>query len=279
MKYTAKLPNKNHNVSSEHPLREFCILVSGACLILLVLYWVLGKSVDLLVDNMPPMAEQMIHHQVNDYVGYNFRLEYTSPPQNIRALINGLEECAGLDYPVSIHWREDEEVNAFALPGGHIVLLSGLVGKLNSENGLAFVLAHELAHFNNRDHLRAMGRSVVMVALSALVGIDNAKVLDFLAPVSQFEVAQFSQQRESNADEIALSIVNCHFGHVGGATEFFNIMTDQEAKDLSSWGGYFASHPHSQARIDFVDKLIKQHGYIVDEVIPIRLNNFPPSED
>lgn len=268
MKYSAKLPNENHNVSGEHPLKEFVILVCGTCVLALGLYWILGKSVDVLVDNMPPIAEQLIHQQVNEYVSDEFQLqgEKNQLPSNIKALMNGLEQCAGLDYPVSLHWQQDKQVNAFALPGGHIMLLSGLVEQLNSENGLAFVIAHELAHFDNRDHLRAMGRGVVMVALSTLIGLDNAKVFDFLSPVSQLETAQFSQQRESRADELALSIVNCHYGHVGGVTEFFTLMQNKENHSTSKAGSYWSSHPPSQIRISSIEKLVVQQAYEIKEV-------------
>lgn len=264
MKYHAKLPKDNDNVSNEHPLREFFILLLGACCALLLVYWLLGKSVDLVVDHLPDRTQRLIHQQATTYVENNF----TTTTQNddfeqAASLFKQLQQCAGLDYPVTLHWQEQAQANAFALPGGHIVLLSGLMDQLESENGLAFVLAHELAHFQNRDHLRAMGRGVVMASFGALIGLDNAKVIDFLSPIGQFEGAQYSQQRESQADEVALSIVNCHYQHVGGVTEFFHAMAKEGEQANVGFAGYLSSHPQSQVRINKLEQLINTHHYRV----------------
>lgn len=64
---------------------------------------------------------------------------------------------------------EEEEPNAMALPGGAILLTSGLLETVDSENGLAFVLAHELGHYAHRDHLRSLSRGLALGAVMALV--------------------------------------------------------------------------------------------------------------
>ena len=59
--------------------------------------------------------------------------------------------------------------NAMALPGGLIVVTQGLLDQVESENELAFVLGHELGHFRNRDHLRALGRGIMISLFLAVV--------------------------------------------------------------------------------------------------------------
>lgn len=58
-----------------------------------------------------------------------------------------------------IPWRfgvmDTDDVNAFALPGGYVLISTGLLRKLRSEAELANVLAHEIVHGQNRHHLRA----------------------------------------------------------------------------------------------------------------------------
>ena len=62
-----------------------------------------------------------------------------------------------------------------ALPGGQIMVFSGLLKKVNLENELAMVLGHELGHYAHRDHLRGMGRGLgVTLGLAMLFGQDSA---------------------------------------------------------------------------------------------------------
>jgi predicted Zn-dependent protease len=51
---------------------------------------------------------------------------------------------------INVYLMENEEINAVALPGGNIVVFTGLVAQVESENELAMVLAHEMGHFTHR---------------------------------------------------------------------------------------------------------------------------------
>ncbi len=54
---------------------------------------------------------------------------------------------------------KEKRPNAFAMPGGTTGLITGLLETLDNEIELAFVIAHELGHFHNRDHLSGLGRA------------------------------------------------------------------------------------------------------------------------
>ncbi len=267
MNYQGKLPERNSNVSHEHPLREFFILVLGAVGVLLLIYTLLGLSVDLAVDAISPEMESEIYRSVhlkmldNDHDGASVSPKELATQQ----LLDQLSQCTDIGYPIHLNIEESELNNAYALPGGDIVVYSGLMDKLKSENGLAFVLAHEIAHFKNRDHLRSMGRGVVLVALSALFVGSDSEFLKFVSPVSQLDTAQFSQEREFAADATALQILNCYYGHIGGATEFFETLENSgETFDIGI-NHYFSSHPEIQARIDNIHRLARLRGYKLDK--------------
>lgn len=69
------------------------------------------------------------------------------------------------DLPWTFAVLDDASTNAFAAPGGYIVITRGLLGKLNSEAELAGVLGHEIAHVLQRHHLNALQKSSGMSAL------------------------------------------------------------------------------------------------------------------
>jgi Zn-dependent protease with chaperone function len=145
------------------------------------------------------------------------------------------------------------------LPGRNIVLYSALLEEVNSENELAFVLAHELGHFQNRDHLRALGRGLVLLAISVvLFGEDSSLsqlIMNSLAGVNM----KFSQRQERAADLLAADLLNEKYGHVGGAYDFLeNIGAKSKVGPFSH---YLASHPSPQDRLDALREHIRRKEY------------------
>ena len=175
--------------------------------------------------------------------------------------------CTHLPYNFKIHLVESEMVNAAALPGGHILVFQGLLDEVNSLNSLTYILAHELGHYANRDHLRGMGRALVLLTVSvALLGSDNA-ASELLSRGLNITELGFSRKQETQADEFGLEALQCVFGHVGGATAFFEKMSVDH--DPGRWGHYFATHPENRRRIAHIEKRIENLNYEIDKVSPI----------
>ncbi|MFT5452266.1 MAG: Zn-dependent protease with chaperone function, partial [Enterobacterales bacterium] len=249
MEYKAKVPKSNHNVSHKQPLKEILSLLVGIAAFIVMVYVILGFFIDTTVDSISTETEIAIYAALSSDELRSSNESSSEVEKNTRALLTGLLQCSDLGYPIQLGVNESNMVNAYAVPNGDIVLFQGLLNKVSSENGLAFVLAHEIAHFKNRDHLRAMGRTVIIVAISAFFGAQETEISTIMSPVVNFENARYSQQRESKADEIALDILNCHYGHVGGATEFFALIAEPEEKMDFSITHYFSSHPEAENRI------------------------------
>lgn len=93
----------------------------------------------------------------------------------LRHLADRLRPAGGLAEPVTLHVIESPVDNAFALPGGHVVLFSGLIGKAKSPEEVAGVLAHELGHVHHRHPnqriIRQFSAGVVLRALGGDVGV------------------------------------------------------------------------------------------------------------
>ena len=78
------------------------------------------------------------------------------------------------EFEVVVHYVDDPEPVAFATLGGHVFVFKGILESLETENALAMVLAHELAHLANRDAIISTGRAVLFsILLFSATGRDN----------------------------------------------------------------------------------------------------------
>ena len=273
MEYKPALPEDNDNVSHNKPVREFALLLSGITVFLIIGFWALGLFVDLAVTYISPEIEAKMFFSVgmsqSDLVdGGDLR------QAELQRMVGALQECANVVYPLKVELIDSDDANAMALPGGRLFVLNGLLDKVLSENGLSFVLAHELAHFKNRDHLRGMGRGIVFTAVAALLTGSNSNFTKLLTPVTNLSQAQYSQERESLADQQALQVLDCYYGHVGGATEFFEAMTPDHESRTKVLGHYFSSHPEAVQRVNNLHHQATVQGFAVKEVValPVVLN-------
>ncbi len=255
------LDTDNVNVSHTSPLREFAILLVSAFALLALVYVLLGLLIDRAVDWIDPATEKAVFGQLSS------ALDDGTPPTNAEAslqdLVNRIQQCLDPGYQVEVDLVAESAPNAFALPGGRMIVTQGLIDQMESENGLAFVLAHELGHFANRDHLRGLGRGVVLAALSSIVlGTDSGLDAVF-APASMAGQARFSRERESDADRVSLGALQCHYQHVSGADAFFRALKTAGYGDESepAYVHFFASHPDVDSRIASLKRLSREAGY------------------
>ena len=119
-----------------------------------------------------------------------------------------------------VHVVSENIMNAIALPGGNIIVYTPLLNKMGSENELAFVLAHELGHMHNRDHLKKLGRTLVLgYGSSVIFGKDNYITTIITNSLIKAEM-RFSQEQEQQADLYAVDLLNKSYNSVSGSIEF-----------------------------------------------------------
>lgn len=266
MDYKPTLPKHNDNISRDSPIKEVLVLLSGVVAFFIIAYCILGFLVDWAVTRISPEMEARIfpRFQVPSSLAHP---ENQSCQISLQRLTDGLRKCCNIDYPVKVIVISSETANAVALAGGTIVVFSGIFDMIRSENGIAFVLAHELGHFKHRDHLRGMGRSIVLTALSALLTGSGSSITQLTAPGIHLTQARYSRRRESMADARALETLVCYYGHAGGAVEFFQAMG--AAHDPGRLMAYFASHPECEARIVSLEKAIQDRHFDIRAVEPL----------
>jgi beta-barrel assembly-enhancing protease len=180
----------------------------------------------------------------------------------------GQKITTGSRYQYQWFVSKDPEVNAYAIPGGIIVVNRGLLNLVDSPNELAAVLAHEVQHVEERHALKNMLNSAAMATvLLAVLGDTNAVVLLMAHQVS---TQYFSRQVESDADLKGMQLLQSKNIDVGGMSSFFKKMdayakkkqagdNEGESDNPSQMASWFSSHPDTLSRIQFIEQYITSH--------------------
>lgn len=264
MKFSPRQLDDNVNVSKTHPLAELLWLLGGLILATALVFFLLGFISDWAASKAPVKVENWLGRQaLKQFPGE----ENQALKERLQTLLDKVPSDSKLhDYDFRVFLTESEQVNAVALPGGNILVFAGLLKRIESENELAMILAHELGHFAHRDHLRGLGRGLgLTVAAALLFGEENAASNLVSNTLMSFQV-RYSQLQESAADRFALDLLHERYGHVGGSSAFFSRVDKQAGSRIPY---LLASHPHPQARIEALQRLSKEKGYRSETTAPL----------
>jgi predicted Zn-dependent protease len=159
---------------------------------------------------------------------------------------------------------DSDEINAFATSGGHIFITRGLLDCASSEDTLAAVIAHEVAHIQLRHSIKAIkssritnafvatGSSVASLALSDLVDIFDEAVGEIVTTLNN----GYSQDQEFEADDLALYLlVSAGYDPSSLVTMLQSLQKNQPGHS----GGFYTTHPTPENRIAKVEKPLRQY--------------------
>ncbi|MBV7408486.1 M48 family metallopeptidase [Maritimibacter sp. DP1N21-5] len=154
-----------------------------------------------------------------------------------------------LPYPVEIAVLDHELVNAFALPGGRVIVFRGLIDSAETAEEVTAVIAHEIGHVVNRDPTRDALRSAGSIGVLGLLFGDFAGGTVVLFLTNQLINAQYSQSAESGADTYAHGLLSRADIDPKWIGTFFQRMKDEHG-DMEGFAAHLSSHPQMAARIE-----------------------------
>lgn len=167
---------------------------------------------------------------------------------------------------------QGEDVNAFALPGGHIFLFEGLINFAESDDELAGVIAHEIAHASFR-HIATLQREqgrMSLVTLPLIIaaifagGSDAATLATGVSLVNQAFLSGWSVQAETSADYGGLQyMMRSPYNPVGMLTFMERLAHRERFSPRIDWGIY-RTHPPTRERAQALVSRLKSYN------IPIR---------
>jgi beta-barrel assembly-enhancing protease len=153
--------------------------------------------------------------------------------------------------PWNFYVVDDPAINAFALPGGHVYVNTGLIQHADNASELAGVMAHEISHVTARHSTEQISKQYGLSILAGLVLGQNPGQLAQIAAqiIGTGAVARFSRDAEREADELGQkAMYAAGYDPMGMVTMFEELLENQQSSP-SRVEQFFSTHPLTQDRI------------------------------
>ncbi len=240
-------------------MRRLLILAGGAIgSVLLIVFVLVPVLADQLAEFLPPAGEQALgdttFRQIRQALGSDTGLipAICHRPAGTKALARMTARLTGnsrLAYKIRLHVLDHPMVNAFALPGGHIVLFRGLLDDAHNPEEVAAVLGHEMGHVQHRDPTRLALRSAGSVGVLGLLLGDFAGGAAVLYLSEQLINAKYSRKAEAAADKYSQNLLAESGLPTGPMADFFLRLLKDTGQD-SGLLSHLARHPDLRGRAD-----------------------------
>ncbi len=268
MKYVPREIVDEVNVTPVHPLVNFGYLIGTVVVTAVTIYAGLGIAGAQIAARMGPKAEAKVGEVLFENVFAGMPLIETGPEfEYVQTLAASLKsEDLNKRPELKLHILDEPLPNAMVSAGGHVFVTQGLLDQAESENELAFVLAHELGHYENRDNLRSLGRSLVFLSLNSVLAATGVQLPSFLIGSMNLADLHYSRDQEQKADVYAFEIMFERYGHVDHTLDFFERLNAQEfdlgvADQFLEWQ---STHPLTESRIDYLEALATERGWALE---------------
>ncbi len=262
MKFVPKALEHTGDISrSKTDYRSLLVAISLFLVVIASIYFALGVAIDEFSQRMDDSTEAQLLGALGEAfptVKPDLDSEVERRFESAKILFTkllGYPELRAL--PFELRLIDLDVPNAFAIPGGIVAVSPPLFDWVKTEGGLAFVLAHELAHHQKRHVTRRLGRGLIMALMDALMGAGGGSTISF-GGLSQLTIAQYSQDQELQADDIAIEIMRATIGNTKGAFEFLE-RARSESEDEED-PGFWSSHPPTQDRLERLKLKLNRSG-------------------
>ncbi|UWU70458.1 M48 family metallopeptidase [Bradyrhizobium sp. NC92] len=211
-------------------------------------------GVPLAADRLAPLVPKPVERRIGDAAEVQMKTifgrsvcEDPAGKAAFTKLVNRLRDAAGLDDTMTAGVLPTAVPNAFALPGGKVFVLKGLLDKAENPDELAGILAHELGHLKHHDNMRGLiynGGTSFLIGL--LFGDITGSSAVIFASRSLVE-ASYSREAETGADTFAIEIMHALGRSPKPAAQLMFRITGKEGG--SSLATILASHPLTEDRL------------------------------
>jgi predicted Zn-dependent protease len=220
-----------------------CLLVAAAAAAVLTF----GAGPRLVAGLVPAAWEDRLGRLAAENFQQNHRVCRGEAGQRaLETLVGRLRAAGGIAPEIHIEVLDDPMVNALTLPGGRVLVMRGLIDKVQDGGELAGVIAHELGHVAHRDPVTLLLRQMGIGLVVASLGWNDA-FADSGGIAQQLLTLSYSRQAEAAADAAGEAFLTQAGLRADGLHRFF-----AQLETIEGHGGGFAwlaTHPPTAQRL------------------------------
>jgi beta-barrel assembly-enhancing protease len=149
---------------------------------------------------------------------------------------------------IHVHLVESSDINAFALPGNHLIIYSGLIKRCDSVSELCGVMAHEIGHMQLNHVMKRLAGEMGIAVLASVATNGNSQVAAQI--IKLLSSSAFERSQESDADKFAVDcLLQAHIDPRGFANFMMKIARLHDLPEEMEW---ISSHPDSKKRAEAI---------------------------
>ncbi len=151
---------------------------------------------------------------------------------------------------LKLHLLHKDEINAFALPGGHLVIFSGLIMACENSDELAGVIAHEVAHITENHVAKKLAKEIGFGVVASIAGgTAGAEIIKEAARV--LSSSAFDRAIEKDADIKAVDyLAEAKIATIPFADFLYKRSLDDG--DLMNYISWISTHPNPEERAEYI---------------------------
>ncbi|MBC7826808.1 MAG: M48 family metallopeptidase [Chitinophagaceae bacterium] len=160
-----------------------------------------------------------------------------------------------IDYPISITVVESKEINAFAVPGGNIVIYNSLLSRMQKPEELAALLSHEASHIAQRHSLRNIFRSMARKMFLLVIVGNESGIAGFLVNnADDLKGLEYSRSLETEADNHGIALMLSNNIDATGMVALMETLQEEAMGKESA--AFLSTHPVFDNRIENIKQQI-----------------------
>ena len=239
-----------HVRQARHRHRTVWSVVGGIVLATVLGLW-FGSDllVELAVDRIPVEWEQKLGESVyKDFLAHQEIVKEGIARSAVEEITHRLvEQIPNNPYAFEVTVVKSDVVNAFALPGGYIVVFTGLMKKADNGEEVAGVMGHELNHVLQRHGLERIVKQLGLVAVVSIVIGDHQGLAGMMKQLGvELLTLKFGREQETEADLTGLQLLHQAKIDPSGMIRFFKELSEKD-EGRTEW---LSTHPMSSARAE-----------------------------
>lgn len=208
-------------------------IVSVTVGILLLGSFILWKSLPFLNDKIINSISIETEKKLGDQIAESL-LKSEKVDDTLTRLLNSYYNMLGREsnYDIRITAVKSDIVNAYALPGGQIVVYTGILNKMNMYTSLAALLGHEATHVDHRHSLKSITRSLAFSAAVSLLFGGSDAISMIAANASKLSGLKYSRSLEEDADAGSIHMMNQKQIDLNGMIDLMQSLLHSDSSDI-----------------------------------------------